>query len=278
MGWMTPFHLVLRRLASASVQGPPGCAPGLGPWRLLALSRPHGRSQLCSSTQRTPPAPPRRPPAGQNGSENAEAANHSAAPKSKPVPKIEPEIEPKIERKIDPEIKTEMEPVTQPTPTMSSHAINIIATAFVTAVIGGLSTLVGFALQPWELSRAFSHHLPRTTVDPPAAESVYVSRASAEHEMKVHLTGPPAAMLLLVGPKGSGKSTLVQHKLAGRPGAVAIDFTDKMHGTDMYSAIAKQVCPGRPALHRRASDKAVLISLLKRATADYRVTVCAEAR
>ena len=259
-----------------------------GPWRLLAVSRSHGRVSLFSSTPCTPPAPPPRPPAGQTGSADAEAAKHSAAPKSEPVPKVEPTIQHKestIELLAKPEVEL---PLHKPAREFFPAFLSILS-GIISAAAGGV---VIFLLQRTEpvnkrdaerlIDRdqprvndeedllAFSHHLPRTTVDPPLADGVYVTRATAERAMEVHLTGPPAAMLLLVGPKGSGKSTLVQHKLAGRPGAVAIDFTDKMHGTDMYSAIAKQVCPGRPALHERASDKTVLISLLKRATADYR--------
>jgi hypothetical protein len=100
-------------------------------------------------------------------------------------------------------------------------------------------------------------------VDPPAAESFYMRRTSAEHEMQGYLTGPPAAMLLFVGPNGAGNSKLVQHVLSGRTGTVAIKLTETMHQTDMYRAVAEKVCPGRPDLHACASEEAVLISLLK---------------
>mmetsp|Transcript_34278 Transcript_34278/g.80886 ORF Transcript_34278/g.80886 Transcript_34278/m.80886 type:complete len:160 (+) Transcript_34278:297-776(+) len=70
-------------------------------------------------------------------------------------------------------------------------------------------------------------------------------------------------------PRGSGKSTLVQHALTDRPGKVAIEFSDEMIATQMYRAIAKRVCPGKPALHERASEKTVLVDLLRRATANH---------
>jgi hypothetical protein len=117
--------------------------------------------------------------------------------------------------------------------------------------------------------RAFSHHLPRTTVEPPLAEGVYVTRASSERDAKAYIEGPPAAMLLLVGPKGAGKTTLVLHVLAGREGTLAIKFTDRCTQRTC-TAPSLRLCPGRPALHDRASDEQVLVGLLKRATAEYR--------
>jgi len=110
--------------------------------------------------------------------------------------------------------------------------------------------------------RAFSQSLPMTTVPAPSVEGVYVLRVPAEREVQQYLASAPAQMLLVVGPKGSGKSTPVQHALAGRPGTVAIEFSDDMVATQMYRAIAKRVCPGKPALHERASEKTVLVALL----------------
>mmetsp|Transcript_34276 Transcript_34276/g.80879 ORF Transcript_34276/g.80879 Transcript_34276/m.80879 type:complete len:239 (+) Transcript_34276:260-976(+) len=103
-----------------------------------------------------------------------------------------------------------------------------------------------------------------TTVPAPSVEGVYVLRVPAEREVQQYLASAPAQMLLVVGPKGSGKSTPVQHALAGRPGTVAIEFSDDMVATQMYRAIAKRVCPGKPALHERASKKKVLLDLLQR--------------
>jgi hypothetical protein len=79
-----------------------------------------------------------------------------------------------------------------------------------------------------------------TTFTPVALDGVYIPRADAESSVRAYIhSAPPSNYLVVTAPLGSGKSTVVDHALAGRVGVLHVLLQNDTEVPDVYAITAE---------------------------------------
>jgi hypothetical protein len=73
-----------------------------------------------------------------------------------------------------------------------------------------------------------------------ALDGVYIPRADAERSIRDYIgSAPPSTYLIVTAPKGSGKSTVIHHALAGRVGVLHVQVQNATEVPDVYAITAE---------------------------------------
>jgi hypothetical protein len=98
----------------------------------------------------------------------------------------------------------------------------------------------------------------------------YVARAQIDAELVALVDCPRKTIVIVIGPRGAGKTTAVTHALQHIDGALMTKLTGvHSHDSSIYTAIMKKVI-GRPLRSGEMVDEEELVSYLKATTRRYK--------